>query len=163
MMSGTLGVHDRLVQLEKLVKSLIPATTADRPLSVSTPSLDPTHPSYPPPTESPRDAISDSGSISCVGASDLHYVVGEHWAAILDNIAELKEHFDHEEQLKLTEDPYSGQMATDSSPRPPGHALLLYPTERSSRADIIAALPPKDAVDRYLSYYFNHLDMASCK
>ncbi|KAK4213313.1 fusarisetin A cluster transcription factor [Rhypophila decipiens] len=168
MMSGTLGVHDRLVQLEKLVKSLIPATAADGPTSqpsrgslpVSAPTLDP---SYNPPAEleAPKDAISDSGSISCAGASDLHYVVGEHWAALLNNIAELREHFDREEQLKLTEDPWSGQMAADSSPRPPGHALLLYPTQRASRKEILDALPPKDAVDRYLSYYFNHLDMAS--
>lgn len=160
LMSGTLGVHDRLVQLERLVKSLIPTTAPERPLAVSTPPLDSSRPSI---AEAPEDGtISDSGSI-CAGASDLHYVVGEHWTALLNNIAELKEHFDREEQLKLVEDPRKTQMEPDSSPRPPGRALLLYPTQRSSRAEVLAALPPKDAVDRYLSYYFNHLDMASCK
>ena len=174
---GTLGVQDRLVQLERLVMSLIPTAAANNATETrwsnqargedpsSVPLMDTNYTT--PGGTTPLDTISDSGSIRVTGASDLHYVVGEHWSAILDNIADLKDHFDREEQRKLTENPYSSQdMDGGLNPRPPsppGHALLLYPIHRSSRAEMLASLPPKDAVDRYLSYYFNHLDHASCE
>lgn len=44
------------------------------------------------------------------------------------------------------------------------HALLLYgcplPT---SRSEILAALPPRNAVDRYIARYFNRLDIVHCQ
>ncbi|KAK2865376.1 hypothetical protein FQN49_003637 [Arthroderma sp. PD_2] len=44
-----------------------------------------------------------------VGVSELRYVGGDHWAAILENIDDLKDHFDREEQLRLTNSPDQGQ------------------------------------------------------
>lgn len=159
---GTLDVQDRLVQLERLVMSLIPAAATNKVAgtigSHETSDVDHSSGLLLQPS---LDPISDSNSIR------QHYVVAEHWSAILDGIADLKDHFDAGEQLNLVQDAYSSQeMGGNLNPRPPsppGHALLLYPIHRSSRADILASLPPKDAVDRYMSYYFNHLDHASCE
>lgn len=114
----------------------------------------------------PVDGHSECGSMR-VTASELRYVGGDHWAAILENIADLKDHFDREEQLRLANSPEdldgnNGDPA--NKPRSP-HALLLYGCRRpTSRSEILAALPPKSAVDRYISRYFNCLDLvASCK
>jgi hypothetical protein len=111
------------------------------------------------------DERSECGSMR-VSPSELRYVGVDHWAAILDNIADLRDHFDREEHLRLANTPeqhldddnYSGRRL------PPRHALLLYGCRQpTSRAEILAALPPKDAVDRYISRYFNRVDLvASC-
>ena len=113
-----------------------------------------------PVTSTAVDTRSECGSM-CVSASEFRYVGGDHWAAILDSIADLKDHFDREEHLRLVNSP--DQIHDDSHNRTP-HALLLYGTRlASSRAEIIAALPPKSATDRYISRYFNRLDLvASC-
>ena len=97
-----------------------------------------------------------------VSASELRYVGGDHWAAILDSIADLKDHFDQEEHLRLANSP--DQIQDDGGDPRSSHALLLYGCRRpASRAEILAALPPKSAVDRYISRYFNRLDLvASC-
>lgn len=89
--------------------------------------------------------------------SELQYVAGEHWAAILDSIADLKAHCDREEQARMAD------SIEETSVKPSHrHALLLYGCERAaSRAEIIAALPPKAAIDRYISKYFNYLDLVA--
>jgi hypothetical protein len=121
--------------------------------------------------DTPKDGRSECGSMR-ISASELRYVGGDHWAAILDSIADLKDHFDREEQLRLANNPDQIQDDNgdgdggDSLARPrSSHALLLYGCSRSaSRAEILAALPPKGAVDRYISRYFNRLDLvASCR
>jgi hypothetical protein len=103
-----------------------------------------------------------------VSASELRYVGGDHWAAILDNIADLKDHFDREEQFRLAQED-SNPTATDHAERHQAeprseHALLLYgcPLPKS-RAEMLATLPPRSAVDRYISRYFNRLDLVHCK
>lgn len=118
------------------------------------------------------DGRSECGSMR-ISASELRYVSGDHWATILDSIADLKDHFDREEQLRLAnkpdqiqDDDGDGDDGGDSLSRPPSpHSLLLYGCRLSvSRAEILAALPPKGAVDRYISRYFNRLDLvASCR
>ena len=161
--TATSGVHDRLVQLERLVKSL-----ASKPNSTSivefntlrqagkTPHLD-----------SPVDRCSDCGSMR-VSASELQYVGGDHWAAILDSIADLKDHFDREEQLILAINPDQIQDNTGDAGNvnihASRHSLLLYGGYRpTSQAEILAALPPKGAVDRCISRYFNRQELVSCK
>ncbi len=107
-----------------------------------------------------------------ISAWELPYVGGDHWATVLDNIADLKDHFDREEQLRLVnnhdqiQDKGGDGDGGDSLMRPQSpHALLLYGRRRSaSRAEILAALPVKATVDRYISRYFNRLDLvASCR
>ena len=157
------SMHDRLVQLERLVKSIASKPNAS-------PNLDPSSSSKPTKTshlDTPIDGRSDCGSMR-VSASELHYVGGEHWAAILDSIADLRDHFDHEEQLRLAISPDQVQDDTEDVGNDDIHAsrhsLLLYGGyQPASQAEILAALPPKDDVDRYISRYFNRQELVSCK
>ncbi|RAH49620.1 putative transcription factor [Aspergillus brunneoviolaceus CBS 621.78] len=162
--SGTAGVHDRLVHLERLVKSLM----ADGVVSHHHHHHKPPQPLATPDSSSSGgirqesasglDTQSDCGSMQ-ITSSELRYVAGEHWAAILDSIADLKAHCDREEQISLAETP---THLSEEEPPHFRHALLLYGCHRAtSRAEIIAALPPKAAVDRYISRYFNYLDLVA--
>ncbi|TPR07577.1 Alkyl sulfatase dimerization family protein [Aspergillus niger] len=150
------GLHDRLVHLERLVKSLMPdGTNNDEARQLTTPDTTPNSSVRQVPSNGVVDTQSDCGSMQ-ITDSELQYVAGEHWAAILDSIADLKAQCDREEQVRMAE------SIDDTSGKPSHfrHALLLYGCERaSSRAEIIAALPPKAAVDRYISKYFNYLDL----
>jgi hypothetical protein len=106
-----------------------------------------------------------------MGTAELRYVGGDHWAAILESIADLKDHFDREERLRLAQD-YDDQASfggggdnnTARGRRHRRRTLLLYGCPLpSSRTQIIAVLPPKSAVDRYISRYFNRLDLVHCQ
>jgi hypothetical protein len=114
------------------------------------------------------DVPSECGSLR-VDDSELRYVGGEHWAAILDSITDLKDQVDHEEKMRLfgAVDATSLDNVNEPDPAwipPARHALLLYGCPRpSSREEILAALPPRLAVDRYLSRYFTCLELASCE
>jgi hypothetical protein len=174
------SLHDRLVQLERVIISLMPDLA-----SKASPSINPDLNLSPGPgltpdssranpidnlhLHTPMDEHSGCGSMR-VSDSELRYVGGDHWAAILDTIADLKEHFDREEHLRLANSPYQMQDVNGDGDGGPlartrlPHALLLYGCRRPvSRAEIVSALPPKGAVDRYISRYFNRLDLvASC-
>ncbi len=157
------GMHDQLVQLERLVRSV-----ASKPNDSS--NLDFNRLNQPakiPHLDNTIDGHSDCGSMR-VSASELHYVGGDHWAAILDSIADLKDHFDCEEQLRLATSPDQIQDDTGDADNvkthTSRHSLLLYGGYRpASQAEILAALPPKSAVDRYISRYFNRQELVSCK
>lgn len=157
------GMHDRIIQLERLVKSIASKPSGNSNLNPNSLSQ-PTEMSY---LDIPIDGRSDRGSMH-ISASELHYVGGEHWAAILDSIADLKDHFDHEEQLRLAIGP--GQIQNDTGDagnveiHESSHSMLLYGGYKAaSLAEIIAVLPPKDAVDRYISRYFNRQELVSSK
>jgi len=101
-------------------------------------------------------------------ASELHYVGDDHWASILDSIADLKHHFDREEQFGLAIRPDQIQDGTGDAGKIDSHgsrhSLLLYGGYRpASQAEILAALPPKVTVDRYVSRYFNRQELVSSK
>lgn len=118
------------------------------------------------PEDTPIDERSECGSMK-LSASESRYIGGDHWVAILEDIADLKDHVDREEQLRLAEHP--GQIADDpednngdsSSPDRDGAFLLYGRCRPTSREDILSALPPRYAVDRYISRYFNYLDLVS--
>jgi len=121
------------------------------------------------PAENPHldNGYSDHGSMR-VSASELHYTGSNHWATILDSIADLKDHFEREEQLRLFTRP--DQIQDDTTDvgnfdiQASRHSLLLYGSYRqASKAEIFAVLPPKSAVDRYISRYFNCQELVSCK
>lgn len=148
-------VQDRLGQLEQIVVSLMQKTTdgQDRPDQHPVASA----PQDGPQEDSPGLAIntadspaqSDGGSV-WFSSSDAQYVGGTHWAAILDGIADIKEQLEQEDYGN-TEKP---AML---------HTFLLYGCKSASKEDILAALPDRPAVDRYISQYFNRLDLAPCK
>lgn len=115
-------------------------------------------------TLEPADSRSECGSMR-ISESELLYLGGDHWVAILEGIADLKDHIDRQEQLRLADTPSdhcSGEQESDTTPSKSGHVLLLYGNRHSSsRDEIIASLPPKPAVDRYVSRYFNYLGLVS--
>lgn len=165
-------MHERLIQLERLVKSMAqkqanesghaPALGINRSIG----SGEGEHHTYLATTETSLDGRSDYGSLH-VDASGVQYVGGDHWAAILDSIADLKVHFDQEEQLRSA-NYFEGDILacgnhSSSTTLARSHALLLYASHRPvSRAEILATLPPKSSVDRYISRYFNGQDLVSC-
>lgn len=112
----------------------------------------------PPAPDAPSSpAASDGGSIhwTKAGAS---YVHGAHWAAVLDGIAELKGHFEEEAADNERAEGAHG----DECPAPgPGGPQLLYgcaPTV--TKAEILAAVPPRPVVDQLVSCYFNSFEMS---
>ena len=156
-------MHDRLVQLERLVKSIANKPNANSNLEFDNLS----QPAEIPHLDTPIDGHYDRGSIHA-SASELHYVGGDHWIAILDSVADLKDLVNREEQLRLAIS--SDQIRDDTGDagnidiHASRHSLLLYGGYRpASQAEIIAALPPKCAVDRYISCYFNRQELVSCK
>ena len=148
-------MHDRLVQLERLVKSIARKPSAS--LSQDSSNL-----------SQQAEILHLDNPIDVHRASELHYISGDHWAAIMDGIADIKDHFDREEQLGLENSPdrtedYIGDVG-NLNIHANRNSLLLYGGYQSaSKAEILAALPPKGAVDRYISRYFNSLDLVSCK
>lgn len=103
-------------------------------------------------THNTSDSIGDSpnqGSLIFT-SSEPQYVSGDHWAAILDSIVDLKEDLERQEE-ENAEDPHMS------------HVLLFYNSRAVSKIEILEALPARQAVDRLVSQYFNSLDLAPCK
>ncbi|KAJ5090321.1 fungal-specific transcription factor [Penicillium argentinense] len=168
--AGAPGVHDRLVQLERLVVSLMADSTNKGQAHVRPDSEAPatSRIESAPPGDAIMEAVdghSECGSMR-ISESEFHYVGNNHWATILDGIADLKDHLDRDEQFRLANTPsdldfdeHGNGLARPRS----GYALLLYGGRRlGSKEEILAALPPRAAVDRYVSRYFNYLDLRPC-
>lgn len=152
-------MHDRIVQLEHLV-TLISKRPARKPGAVSDDQGQQL-----PEGGTPATERSERGSLR-VSGSEVHYVNDEHWAAIMDNIAVLKDHFDRGEQPESTASPGADLRYDNSRPSDEQQgALLLYGCRRPvSREQILASLPPKDSLDRHISRYFNCVELvASCE
>lgn len=101
-----------------------------------------------------RASPSDHGRIK-IRESGASYVSTAYWAAILDSIAELRDHLEEdEEQTMLT--PNTVQPHADF-PCP----QLLYSdcAARVTPALILDSIPPRPVVDRLVSRYFNVRDM----
>jgi len=166
-------MQNRLAELERLVLTLMPEPSmrgtitpaSNLPISPQA-GIAAMHTTESPQFSTPKEDRSEAGSMR-FSASEQRYVGGEHWMAIVDSIAELKEHIDREEQLAMVdtehfsgeaEDDEGGELTTGS------HALLLYGCEpAATREEILSALPPKGAVDRYIARYFNFQELVSGK
>ncbi|KAJ5414862.1 fungal-specific transcription factor [Penicillium cosmopolitanum] len=162
-------MHDRLAQLERLIVSLM-ADSANKAQAHIPPGSEVSASSRiqnPPPSDPIVDAVdgrSECGGMQ-ISESEFHYVGNNHWATILDGIADLKDHLDRDEQFRLASTPsdldndeHGNGLALPRS----AYALLLYGGRRlGSKEEILAALPPRSAVDRYVSRYFNYLDLVS--
>ena len=98
-------------------------------------------------------ATSETESIRLPSHS-ANYVGSIHWAAVLDSISELKDHYEQEEEARmLAADDY----VSDNSPGP----RLLYEPVQATRADILAFMPARTVVDRMIALYFNVQNNAS--
>ncbi|PWY80761.1 fungal-specific transcription factor domain protein [Aspergillus sclerotioniger CBS 115572] len=75
-----------------------------------------------------------------------NYVGSVHWAAVLDSISELREHYEEEEARMLV----SGHVL-----RPSPGPRLLYEPVHDTKADLLAAIPVRPVVDRMVARYFN--------
>ncbi|KAF7897833.1 uncharacterized protein EAF01_008799 [Botrytis porri] len=147
-------VQDRIQHLEELVVTLMnqaKCTTApSKPTILSvfqSSTIKPRGLSW------PDDAmISESAdSIGRISVEDevQNYVGGAHWAAILENIAGLKDSLGSEEWPQGTA---SGKNACE------GPELLLGDNRKSSRESILGCLPSKPLVDDLVERYFTAID-----
>ncbi|KAK4201204.1 transcriptional activator protein acu-15 [Triangularia verruculosa] len=179
------AIQDRIQELERLVVTLMQQqqqqqdvarllqptapSSFDSPVSprltLSTAYTPPSNARPPPalpPLQDPATTPSvDLGRISSDGIS---YVGDAHWAAVLDSIAELKEHLDADDSYTLVpSDEEESANARAPHPRQSRNSgpMLLYgcPT-RASHDEILASIPARPVVDRLISKYFNALDMA---
>ncbi|KAI1743174.1 fungal-specific transcription factor domain protein [Xylaria scruposa] len=154
-------MYDRVDQLENLVLSLMHQTA---PSSLDQrsrlgPSPPETHPEQvvlatPKTQRHVSPTPSDVGSIK-IQQMTVSYVNGSHWAAVLDSIADLRNHLAQEEETYPRDsDPL--QLPT-SSPKP---QLLYRHPVYETKSSIIKSLPPRPVVDRLVSRYLNVLYIA---
>ncbi|KPM42527.1 hypothetical protein AK830_g4060 [Neonectria ditissima] len=85
--------------------------------------------------------------------SQTSYLSDEHWAAVLDDIAEVKEFFEQHEASEV----HSEANSTSSI----GPELLFSSFEPPTQEDILSSMPHRLIVDRLISRYFNSEDGAS--
>jgi hypothetical protein len=158
---GIASVQERVQQLEGMVKALLNGqTTVARGLS----SLE-----KPSSSASPIGLATDGGFTQSTAPSpysqtdpdlpkpsmgkftgekyEASFVGGEHWEAILENIAELK--------IDL-ETPDTTEML-DFKPQ------LLFGRNHASRSEIMSSIPSKPICDVLISRWYKQMDMASSK
>lgn len=97
---------------------------------------------------------SDHGTIR-IRRARLSYVGSSHWAAVLDSITELRNHFAQKEDAQHQAiDPVVPQT---SFPKPQlFYSGIIY----DSPTSLIRSIPSRSVVDRLVSRYFNVLDIA---
>ncbi|KAG0154908.1 hypothetical protein PDIDSM_480 [Penicillium digitatum] len=161
------SVGDRIQQLESMVRSLaqqqqspqqqhIPQGTlgtSPQGLSTTTPlaSVDEDnvapamrHASLSHNRDYPTSpAPSEHGSIR-LHSNGANYVGSFHWAAVLDSISELRDHYEEEEEARLLA---ANDHVLHESPGP----RLLYEPVQTTKADLLAAIPAQPAVDRMVA------------
>ena len=77
-----------------------------------------------------------------------NYVSSVHWAAVLDSISELKDHYEKEEEARML-------ATSDYIPLHSPGPRLLYEPVQATKADILASVPARPVVDRMVARYFN--------
>ncbi|KAE9374272.1 hypothetical protein N431DRAFT_464540 [Stipitochalara longipes BDJ] len=84
--------------------------------------------------------------------SETSYVGSTHWAAVLNEVVDLKDLLDS----------HDSPNSSNGSNVPNEQGIdLLFSTKRAvSQKDILASIPPRDIVDRLISKYFSVMDMA---
>lgn len=95
---------------------------------------------------------SDCGSMK-LSNSGTSYVGSGHWAAVLDGILELKDHFEKDE--------------SDGPPRAPdplypestGPQLLCGYHPYATKEEILSSIPARPVVDKLVSRFFNSFEM----
>ncbi|KAI1116810.1 fungal-specific transcription factor domain-containing protein [Nemania sp. NC0429] len=159
-------LQDRIQHLEDLVVELMHKSSASIPVSESQASAVNALPQSVVPKDLPSSCSGDEAVLNDnLVASDIYsiepsetgagYVNGEHWAAILDSISELKEHFDKEksvQHVKLISDSHLSCF--------PGPQLLLGCSRPPQIGDILASIPSRPMVDRLVFQYFNSFEMS---
>ena len=96
----------------------------------------------------PSPSPSEQGTMR-VSSYGSKYVNSVHWAAVLDSISELKDHYDKEEEARVLAD------INDSTPIYSPGPRLLYEPVQATKEDIITSIPARPVVDRLVARYFN--------
>ncbi|KAF4960751.1 hypothetical protein FSARC_10380 [Fusarium sarcochroum] len=153
--------QDRIRHLESLVFDLMQQSSVGQPGATPSPR-GPSHGFE----SSPLDGVNidessvtntpsaDYGSIQSKGGG-ANYVGSAHWAAVLDGIAELKDHFDNEEASHPAREDSQSPCAGIS-----GSQLLHGFAKPATREDILASIPARPVVNRLVSRYFNSFEMS---
>lgn len=158
------AMQDRIRHLENLVVDLMQKTASKdgSPLLQPHPIREPTahvH-ALPPLNRSPKpESVSPSecGSIEINGSTG-RYLSSSHWAAVLDEIAELKHHFERERE---DEDRAEASNPVENYHYPSSGPYLLYGCPQyATKDEVIKSMPSRPTVDRLVSRYFNAFDMS---
>lgn len=92
-------------------------------------------------------APSEHGSLR-LRSHGASYVGSVHWAAVLDSISELRDHYEEEEEARML-------AASDHVLRHSPGPRLLYEPVQATKADLLASIPARSVVDRMVARYFN--------
>lgn len=107
-------------------------------------------------TDSSTSPGSEAGSLQLTSSST-NYVSSSHWAAVLNGIAELKDHFESEGENS----PASTDFHDPSIPERTVPRLLYGCSKFPIRQEIIESMPPRQVVDRLVSRYFSSFEMST--
>jgi hypothetical protein len=88
-------------------------------------------------------------------SSGTSYVNSTHWAAILDEIADLKDHFENKENSTPSSRPPDAPFPERTGPR-----LLHGGTRLPPKEEILRAVPARQVADRLVSRYFSSFEMS---
>ncbi|KAL4878710.1 hypothetical protein BJY04DRAFT_229610 [Aspergillus karnatakaensis] len=132
------NLHGRVAELENLVVSLMNDQSLPAVHTPISPLTDVRLSKGPRPNNSPGEAASsaDPGTLK-LRKSGTSYVQSAHWEAILTKIRGLKE-----------------DLVSDNK-TPLGSHLFYGPNRHATRDEILAAVPPRPAVDRLMTLHFD--------
>ena len=159
-------MQDRIQQLESLVVDLMQKTSATHP--VEKPIATAEQPCRVLTTEHAAVAVSnediaeicspssDCGSMQ-FSQSGASYVNSAHWAAILDGIADIKDHFENEKEGEVQD---GCRLSDPVYPDWTGPQLLYGCPRLVTKDEILASMPSRPVVDRLVSRYFNSFEMS---
>ncbi|KAI1742357.1 hypothetical protein F4680DRAFT_30232 [Xylaria scruposa] len=163
-------VQERIHQLENLVVSLMQQTSTGSASSAASPVQQRLTPPTPAARHGPNDSdpvgddLTDNVDLTPTNVGSMQvtrsgatYVSGAHWAAVLDGIAELKDHFAKEEQEAP---PISREVPGLFPPDLNGPQLLYGCVMFATREEILASIPARPVVDRLVSRYFDSFEMS---
>lgn len=104
-------------------------------------------------------SASDYGSAT-VSTAGVRYVNSAHWAAVLEGIADLKDHLGHIDQDGEDSGALNISGGFDQLTHQIGGPHLLSGCPFATKEGILASMPPRIVVDRLISKYFNSFDMS---
>ena len=175
------SLHDRIRELERLVKSQIKNSHAIKPVTsellsetksspdLSLPANEPAKSNFVP-AQNPQ--LSDNLGWMSLENAETSYVESAHWRAILDKVR--RQCFIHSSNLKSDQiqivelrDHFedgstpTGPLARETQvPEFEGPELLFGGYKTVEKRDILAAMPPRPLVDRLVVKCFNSVDIA---
>ncbi|KAE9376137.1 hypothetical protein N431DRAFT_464187 [Stipitochalara longipes BDJ] len=135
-----ISMQNRLKHLESLVKGVMTSRPPNGPQNPTE-----IHRTF---FETPiyaKDGVSKSSGQVVLGANETTYVGATHWAAMLDDIEEVKSYFN---EVEREGSPHEESVRPDLS-------VVFNSESLASKEDLLAALPERPIVDRLIYRYFN--------